>query len=440
MLESYVLSWIDVVFLLITVGLIFFGNARVKKHFSSEELNPFFNYGWLFKVFFAVIFAYIYIFAIRGGDINAYWKGACCLTDLFYSDPSSYFSEFFYTNRSLGVTHHFNSVTGYPPGWIWREEEAWFATKIISPFAIITYKGFWSATLLISTMGFWIIWAFSVQLNVKESFSRNTILAALFFVPSVNFWCSGINKDSLTFSLTIFIIFLFFSILKWGKSRSFFRLILVVFLMYLIYSLRHYLAYALAVPFILAWMSRYGKRYTERPLLLWIFRLSVYIMVVVSLFFVMNSDKTKELITEANITKSDFSSNPIYSGAKYEIPTTSGAAIEIISILPLAIFTALFRPTFLDTVNASFFINQLESVLLIFLLLRWLVRKNVFSQLKNLLRDELLMYLLIFVILVAFMAGYSSILFGVLVRIRSVALPFLILLLLHDKSSSETSA
>jgi hypothetical protein len=56
----------------------------------------------------------------------------------------------------------------------------------------------------------------------------------------------------------------------------------------------------------------------------------------------------------------------------------------------------------------------------------------------RILRDEFLLYALFFILLVSFMAGYSSILFGVLVRIRSIALPFLILLLLHQKSSTET--
>jgi hypothetical protein len=157
------------------------------------------------------------------------------------------------------------------------------------------------------------------------------------------------------------------------------------------------------------------------------------------LWFVINAEKTQQLIAEANITKSDFSSNPIYSGAKYEMPSTSGAPLEIVSILPRTIFTALFRPSFLDSVSSSFIINQIESLWLIILLIRFMLRKNPVLQFNEILRDEFLLYALVFVVLVAFMSGYSSILFGVLVRIRSVALPFLILLLLHDKPSTEAS-
>ncbi|MFM7663180.1 MAG: hypothetical protein ACKO68_01490 [Bacteroidota bacterium] len=433
-------SGIDVIILLVYLGLLVAANTRIKKRYSSEDLKPFFYYGWLFKVGFAVLFAFIYLYVLGGGDINAYWSGASCLAELFYTDPSAYFSELLHTERSFGITHHFNSLTGYPPGWIWREEEAWFSSKLISLFAIVTLKGFWSTTLLISTVGFWVVWIFSVRLNQQEYFARNTILAALFFMPSVSFWCSGISKDSLTFSFSVFTVLLFLNLLKWRNSRALLGILLVVFSMYIVFSLRHFLAYALIVPFFLAWISRFGKRFTNRPLLLWMFRLSVYLLVFALLVLVVNSSKTQELIAEANVTKSDFSSNPIYSGAKYEMPSTDGAPLEILTIFPLAIATALFRPTFLDGVSASFIINQLESLILMFLLLRFLFRKNLAQQLSKIIRDEFLLYALIFILFVSFMAGYSSILFGVLVRIRSVALPFLILLLLHDKRLPETSS
>lgn len=433
-------SGIDVIILLVYLGLVFAANTRIKKHYASEDLNPFFYYGWLFKVGFAVLFAVIYLFVLGGGDINAYWSGASCLAELFYTDPSAYFSELLHTERSFGITHHFNSLTGYPPGWIWREEEAWYASKLISLFAIVTLKGFWTTTLLISTVGFWVVWIFSVRLHQHEFFARNTILAALFFIPSVSFWCSGISKDSLTFSFSILMVLLLFNLLKWGNSRGVLRILLIVFSLYIVFSLRHYLAYALIAPFILAWLSRFGKRFTNRPLLLWMFRISVYLLVFTSLVLVANSTKTQELIAEANITKSDFSFNPIYSGAKYEMPNTEGAPLEVLSVLPLAIATALFRPTFLDGVSASFIINQLESLMLMFLLLRFLLRKNLAQQLSKIIRNEFLLYALIFMLFVSFMAGYSSILFGVLVRIRSVVLPFLILLLLHDKRMPETSS
>lgn len=429
------LSAVDIFVLVIYGVLIFLGHRWVRKRYDSKDLLPYYYSGWLFKVLFAFLFAVVYLFFLGGGDINAYWDGASCLADLFYSNPEAYFSELWETKRNLGIAYHFNGTTGFPPGWIWREEEAWNSTKIISLLAIITNKGFWTVTLILSTFAFWVSWLLAVQLNAKESMHRNTLLSALFFVPSVCFWCSGISKDSLLYTLALLLIYQFFSLLKWKNSFSIRRALLAAILLWFIYSLRHYLAYALAVPLILAWMSRYGSRFTGRPVLLWLFRLVLFTGLVFSFSFIINSNQTRELIAEANVTKSDFSQNPIYSGAKYDMPFTTGSPGEILALFPLAVFTALLRPSILDPVGASYLLNQLESLLLLWLIFRFLFLGNSLLRLRRILSHEFLLYSLIFVLIVAFMAGYSSILYGVLVRIRSIALPFFILLLLHRPSA-----
>jgi hypothetical protein len=54
-------------------------------------------------------------------------------------------------------------------------------------------------------------------------------------------------------------------------------------------------------------------------------------------------------------------------------------------------------------------------------------------NLRVLFKNEFALYALTFVLITAFMAGYTSILFGVLVRIRAIALPFFFLILTMRK-------
>ena len=436
---SISLSILDILILFLYLTAIFAINIRLKRTINSKELNRFYYPGLIFKVAFSLLFALVYLYVLGGGDINAYWDGASCLAELFYTNPEAYFTEMWHTQREYGIAHHFNVSTGYPPGWIWREEEAWMATKIISVFAIITWKGFWSATLVIASLSFWSSWLLATKLQSVEKFNRNSVLFALLFFPSVSFWCSGISKDSLAFTASIFLIFQFFLLLKWGGRLSFVRIILIFLLLLMVYSLRHYLAYALFVPFLLAILARYGNRFSGRPVLLWGFRIIVFSAVAFSFTLVLSSNQTKELIFEANITKSDFSANPIYTGAKYDMPTSSGNPVELVTLFPLALFTALFRPSFLDSVGASFLMNQLESAILLFLTLRFIFNRKLIINLNRIVRHEFMLYALIFVVIVGFMAGYSSILFGVLVRIRAIALPFLVLLLTYNFNLKESS-
>ena len=436
---SISLSILDLLILsLYLLGIIAI-NVRLKRSINSKELNRFYYLGWLYKVVFSLLFALVYLYVLGGGDINAYWDGASCLAELFYNDPNSYLAEIIQTKRDMGIAYHFNSTTGFPPGWIWREEEAWVATKIISVFAIITFNSFWTATLILASIAFWVSWILAVKLNNEEKMSRNSLLFAFFFLPSVSFWCSGISKDSLAYILSLFLVFQFFNLLKWKRNKIIFRLLLLSISLFMVYYLRHYLAYALLVPFLLAIFARFGNRFTERPILLWGYRIILYFTVAVSFVAVISSNQTKQLIVEANITKSDFSKNPIYSGAKYEIPTSSGNPVELIALFPLALFTALFRPSVIDPVGGSFIINQLESAILILLVLRFIFNRKFLNNINRIFRHEFMLYALIFMLIVGFMAGYSSILYGVLVRIRAIALPFLVLLLTYDFKLKEST-
>jgi len=418
-------------FLIVTpyLLLVLFCLRLVKQRHSDESLNRYFYPGFFFKLIFAVLFAVLYLFFLGGGDINAYWDGASSLADLFYTNPEGYVQELWQTHREYGINYHFNSDTGYPPGWIWREEEAWTAAKIISIFSILTFKSFWATTLLISWATFAVSWALAVQLVRCENMHKVACVIAFLFIPSVAFWCSGISKDSLTYFLTLLFIYQAFLWIKWGSGKRLLRGLGLIFILVLLYNLRHFLAFAIFVPFVLAVLSRYASRFSGRPLLLWLYRFFLYTIFIGSVYVVISSDQTQALINEANITKQDFSNNPIYTGAKYEMPTNVSSPIQLLGLFPRSFLTAMFRPTFLDPVGPSFVINQLESLLFIFLTLRFLFSPWVLRSISSIIRNEFLLFSIIFIFFVGFMSGYTSILFGVLVRIRAIALPFLVLVL-----------
>ena len=60
---------------------------------------------------------------------------------------------------------------------------------------------------------------------------------------------------------------------------------------------------------------------------------------------------------------------------------------------------------------------------------RFIFWGNVFKKIKKIRKEEILVFALIFSLFIAFMAGFTSILFGVLVRIRAPLLPFIFLVL-----------
>jgi uncharacterized membrane protein YfcA len=74
-------------------------------------------------------------------------------------------------------------------------------------------------------------------------------------------------------------------------------------------------------------------------------------------------------------------------------------------------------------------LNGLESAVLMLITIRFVFLGNIFKKIKKIRKEEILVFALIFSFFIAFMAGFTSVLFGVLVRIRAPLLPFIFLVL-----------
>jgi hypothetical protein len=217
--------------------------------------------------------------------------------------------------------------------------------------------------------------------------------------------------------------------LKWDPKRTVFRLLFMVVISALLFSLRQFVALAIIAPFFLAIAARYANRWSKRPIILFLFRGFVYVSLVLVFFVIANLDRTQVLIQEAQITQSDFSDNPIYTGAKYEMNQSDGSILGLVTSLPEAVFIALYRPFITENVGPNFIVNGLESVALLLFTGLFFLNRHLLQNLRFMFKSEFAIYMLTFVLLTAFMAGYTSILFGVLVRIRALVLPFFFLLL-----------
>jgi hypothetical protein len=409
--------------------ILFWIGRLIRNRYYHERIHRYFYAGWGFKIFFALIFALIYLFILGGGDINAYWDSATALNKLFLNNPMGYVQEVVNTDRLLGVTYRFNQGTGYPPGWIWREPEAWNAAKILSFFSILTFNSFWATTLVVASVVFFSSWLMVYRIITHENLNIKAVLFAFLFFPSVTFWCSGISKDSQVYTLSLLLMYQLFRWLKWDPKRTVFRLLFMVVISALLYSLRQFVALAIIAPFFLAIAARYGNRWSKRPIILFLFRGFVYVSLVLVFVVIANLDRTQVLIQEAQITQSDFSDNPIYTGAKYEMNQSDGSILGLVTSLPQAVFIALYRPFITENVGLNFIVNGLESVALLFFTGLFFLNRHLLKNLRFMFKSEFAIYMLTFVLLTAFMAGYTSILFGVLVRIRALALPFFFLLL-----------
>jgi uncharacterized membrane protein YfcA len=101
--------------------------------------------------------------------------------------------------------------------------------------------------------------------------------------------------------------------------------------------------------------------------------------------------------------------------------------------MPISIYTAFYRPYLWEGDSIFVRISAVEAFLFLILTIRFFISNNFIKALRTIRNNELLMASLVFAIILGFFAGYTSGLFGVLVRFKAPLLPFLFLVLMYKK-------
>ncbi len=118
--------------------------------------------------------------------------------------------------------------------------------------------------------------------------------------------------------------------------------------------------------------------------------------------------------------------DPTAGGSSLAIRITEPSFSQVLQFLPLGVFTALFRPLIFEAHNVVAFIASLDGTLLLILVV---VRIRHFLRgLATMLAQPFAMYCAIAFFVFAMAVSFESN-FGVLVRHRSMIMPFLFLLL-----------
>ena len=385
-------------------------------------------------MFFGIMFGLVYLFIYGGGDTTAYYDGAVVLNNLFFKSPDLYFEQLFSEPTHHQFTTFYDSTTGFPPGWIFREPEAFFVSKIISVFSFFTLNSYFAMTLITSTFTAHASWKL-FQLVRSYQFSNERLLAiGILFLPSVNFWCSGISKDNVVFVSALYLIYNAFKIIsKQHKSRVF-NYIMVVLMSFLIFHTRTFVLVAILVPLFFSISARITKALGGGNMAVIAFRSIILIIGILGVgrSFIMQSEQdfiqSNSALQQASVIQDDFKSNKIYGDKKYDLGDIEFTAIGLLKVTPLAIVTGIFRPFIWESLNPTLFMNGVESLILLYFTFLFL-RRNFFQKWKFIRGHEFLIFCFIFILIIGFMTGMTSILYGVLVRLRAPLLPFLCILL-----------
>ena len=427
-MESNYVSFYDIS--IATLWLVIFlviANSRARK--VDVTIRKYYLRNVFFKFFFAISFAIVYLIYYGGGDTTAYWDGAVTLNNLFMNSPSLYFENLISEPSSEIFSKHFSVETGYPPSWLFKEPEAWFICKVASIVSFITFKSYFAGTIFfafLTAMASWRVFELIVKLGTHKT---NIAALCILFVPSVSFWCTGISKDSLVFISILNLLYFIFNIMVLRSPIKLKHVLIILLSIFLIYHIRSFILAAIAAPLFMSFGARLTKRYEKKFLTKLLLRSIIFLGGIFLFVQFFSSDFSSNMVAEAELVQSDFTENETYTGKRYEISNTDASPAGLIRAVPESVFYGIYKPFIYESLSPTLIMNGIESFVLMILTLKFFISRDLFLKIKNIRKEEILVFSLIFAFFIAFMSGFTSVLFGVLVRIRAPLLPFFFLVL-----------
>ena len=431
-------SILDIAWALVFIVILILIAKAQKKKYKELEYFQYYNSNITFKVFLSLIYAIYYIVIIDGGDSLAYWDGGLKLNNLFWKSPSLYFEELF-SDPDMKNYFRYDLTTGYPPGWIYREKESWFIAKIMSIFAFVTFKSYIVTTFILAYFSSIASWKlFELVHSFKLNSNRNIAIAVL-FVPSVGFWCSGITKDTIVLFSAIMLIYHAFQVLSLDKVWNYKNVLWIVFFMFLLLNIRSFMVSTILVALAFTYSARLANKYRENRFAFYSIRFVSFLVAI--LFFNLQGDSVmnSEKLQEAALIQKDFATNQTYEGKKYDLGITDFSAAGMIKAFIPAVIAGFYRPFIWESLSLTLILNGIEGTY--FLYLTFIFFRGGSLRKINLIRKhEFFIFAFFFCILMAYMAGLTSGLVGVLVRFKAPLIPFLLLLLTIDINMTKSNS
>ncbi len=400
-----------------------YNKNKEKSHYKYYRI------GFYTKLLAAIAFSIIYIYKYDGGDTAAYWDTAQKFNNLFYIKPLKFFEEMFSSMPFSSRYYSFDMTTGVPPDWIYNEKEGLFTSKLYALLTFLTFRSYFAMTFLCAYFSFRASWKlFELGIKYNASSERNLAIGAL-LLPSTAFWCTGISKDTIVYCCVIYALDLLFCFFDKSLKKGFVFYFKLFIIYYLLSNIRDFMLLTAVAPFIFAFGIKYSNRPGNSNFSRFFIQFILILLILTGMAIFFSSSKAVEITQEAQVIQSDLKNNSEYGGAKYDLGITDFTPLGMLKAMPISIFTSFYRPFIWEAGSLFILISALETLILLLLSVNLIFRSGITLFIKRIRENEFLIMAAVFSLILGFFAGYTSGLFGVLVRFKAPLLPFLFILL-----------
>lgn len=412
MVEVGIIDWGIwlVYFAIMFLTLFIYKNSKSNPEHYSNFIN-----GFLIRAIGGVAFVYVYIYYYGFGDTFLYFKGARELSNTMISDPTEYFRLIFSKNGNLPADlGEYATIIPYS-----RTAEEWFMVKLLSPLTLISFNSYLVTTLFISLIAFYGSWKIYQVFKDLWPEGKKYVFIAVFLVPSVSFWSTGLLKDSIAFSAVNCLIYaVYFIITK--KEFSLGKICLALISMFLLYQLKIYILFSF-IPAVFVLIYAQVKTNIHSNFIRILITPILLLLISFFAFFVgrgliqANQEFSAEGLEKQ--AKGFHSWHTTTAGSAYNLGEVNYTVGGVLQKIPASLNVTFFRPYFWESNNVVMLASAVESfivlLLFIYVLFRW--KGKLFSVFRQ--RPMLQMFL-VYLLVFGFAVGFTSYNFGALVRYK----------------------
>ncbi len=423
---------LDFILTPIYIFIIFFLSRFLVK--NNIEKKPYYKYyltGLTIKIIGGFGVCIIYLYYYGSGDTLLYFHSDKVLLRLMMKYPGTFYSimtgHLTPENRAA-----FDDETGYPN--YWYDPHTFYIVRLTTFICLLGMKSFLTTTILLAWFSFSGIWRLFVMFCEEFPHLEKQFAYAIFYIPSVAFWGSGLLKDTITLSAICWFSYSFYK--AFIKRENFIKNFIYVFIsMYLILSIKSYILYSL-LPGTFLWLTytNLGNinnkiiRYIVAPFLLFGGSISIFLLLK-QLGNEMGKFNVNEILERAVITQQDLIKD--YNGGNtFDIGKFDANIPSMLAKAPIAIVSGLFRPFIWEANNLVMLISSLENMAMLIFTILTLIKIRVFNFFGLLRTNPMLLFVFSFAICFAFSVGLSTPNFGSLVRYRIPSIPFFLISLI----------
>lgn len=344
----------------------------IRKAAASEDTKKYFYPALLLKMVGAVGVGLVYQFYYGGGDTFSYFThGAQHIFNAFQDD-------FSIGAKLLAANGEFDTETYKYASkiWMYRDPSSYFIVRIAAVFGLLTFSTYSSVALFFAFFSFWGLWLmfqtfYKIYPELKWPFA-----IAIFFIPTVFFWGSGILKDTVTLGAVGFLVYAFIQIV-FERKQIIFNSLLLFLSIYIIYSVKLYILLSLS-PALVFWFFIYRigaipslvAKILIAPILL---SVGLFLAYFVALKAGEDNDRyaLDKIAETAQVTAYDIRYwTGKDAGSGYSLGELDGTLGSMVKLAPQAVNVALFRPYLWEVRNPLMLLSALEALALFIMFIR----------------------------------------------------------------------